>query len=79
MKKNMSPRTFFALCMNITEDFVDDTVEDGAVFYPCEKCDERFDDNANFKTHFDTNHTHDKSIKWCVSDCDFQAHNAYWS
>ena len=59
--------------MNITEDFVDDTEEDVAVFYPCDKCDLRFDDHANLKTHFDTNHTYDKSIQCCVSDCDFQA------
>ena len=59
--------------MNITEDFVDDTEEDVAVFYPCDKCDARFDDHTNLKTHFETNHTHDKSIKCCVSECDFQA------
>ena len=29
--------------------------------------------NRNLKTHFDTNHTYDKSIQCCVSDCDFQA------
>ena len=59
--------------MNITEDFVDDNEEDVAIFYPCDKCGERFDEHENLKLHFSANHVHDKSIHCCVSECEFLA------
>ena len=51
--------------LNVTEDF-DDSDEDESdliTYYPCDKCDERFKNVEDLKTHFANNHKADKVLK----------------
>ena len=60
--------------LNITEGFEnDDEDADVVTYFPCSKCDERYDSYQKLNTHFSSNHTPDKAIKCCLNGCIFSS------
>ena len=50
----------------------DDNLEEEPVtYFPCEKCDERFDTCDKLKTHFLKSHTPDEFVKCRLKECKF--------
>ena len=60
--------------LNITEGFEnDDEDADVVTYFPCSKCDERYDSYQKLNTHFSSNHTPDKAIQCCLNGCNFSS------
>ena len=60
--------------LNITDDFENDDEEANMLtYFPCEKCNERFDNHDKLKEHILRNHSNDKiiNIKCCLNECSF--------
>ena len=56
---------------NIIDEFEDENDELPITYYPCNKCDERFDDDEKLRIHFSKNHTPEMIKKCAFVDCDF--------
>ena len=56
---------------NITEEFVDENDELPVTYYPCSKCDDRFDENEQLNKHFSEHHTPEELVKCAFRECEF--------
>ena len=42
-------------------------------YFPCDKCDERFDDQEKIKSHFTNTHIPDKVVECSLDECEFSS------